>query len=168
MNKPTKNAQLIFEQEVLLQDIKDLAWVEGETMDEANPNRHLLQDICEDGNIDRVNRTLSNALADIVELLYPLTKDRLGNSTARSNYVKETSSYVITMNIPEDYSTTSLDVIKNNIHEYLVCRVMVDFTSRLNPDTVEVWSAKAEGAKENVSSTINMRMRRVRRFVSPI
>ncbi len=71
-------AVLLFKREQLIYDIRNLAYVEGDIMPEAQQHeRHTVQDIGEAGNIDRVTRILDLALSECSEWLYPFTKRRI-------------------------------------------------------------------------------------------
>ena len=74
----TLNAVLGFKREQLMYDIKNYAYIEGSVMDtDSNHNRHMVQDVGEDGNVDRVTRVLNLTVAKCRELLYPYTKNEL-------------------------------------------------------------------------------------------
>lgn len=87
----TKTVKLTFKREELLYDIRNNAYVEGDVM-QANTehDRHQVQDICEDGNIDRVTRVLDLAHAECAEALFPYTKENVEQETE----MDDTQTYV--------------------------------------------------------------------------
>ena len=71
----TKTVKMTFKREELLYDIRNNAYVEGDVMQaKTEHDRHQVQDIGEDGNIDRVTRLLDLAHAECEEALFPYTK----------------------------------------------------------------------------------------------
>ena len=59
----------------LLQDIAGMGYVEGDMIKtDDEHDRHQVQDIVEDGNVERVTRVLDLTFAEITELMYPYTK----------------------------------------------------------------------------------------------
>ena len=74
----TKTVKMTFKREDLLYDIRNNAYVEGDVMQEKTEHeRHQVQDIGEDGNIDRVTRVLDLAHAECEEALFPYTKENV-------------------------------------------------------------------------------------------
>ena len=70
--------RLKFLRKQLLYDIKNYAYIEADVMgEEKQHGQHVLAEIGEEGNVDRVSRILAVVHASIVELLYPWTISRL-------------------------------------------------------------------------------------------
>ena len=78
----TKTVKMTFKREELLYDIRNNAYVEGDVMlVKTEHDRHQVQDIGEDGNIDRVTRVLDLAPAECEEALFPYTKENVEQET---------------------------------------------------------------------------------------
>lgn len=78
----TKTVKMTFKREELLYDIRNNAYVEGDVMQvKTEHDRHQVQDIGEDGNIDRVTRVLDLAHAECEEALFPYTKENVEQET---------------------------------------------------------------------------------------
>lgn len=164
----TKNVTLTFYREALLYDCHNYAWIEGDVMktDDAH-DRHQVQDIVEDGNVDRVTRVLDLAIAECVEACYPYSKNPVGDSTEMDDTFAETDAYVVRLWVPDDFSQTTVTLIERLIHELLVCRVLYDWFSITYPDKAAIWKAKADEAELSLRSSLNSRIGRVRKFQSP-
>lgn len=162
---------LVFKESELLYDISNLAFVEGDIMPTQDEHdRHQVFDIAEDGNIDRVRRVLGLAHAECVELLYPYSRKCVGSSEYRDDVLTEEDEYAIMMKVPADMSRTTIDLLEKQIHEYMICRVLVDWmsiTNLKNPVSAQNWKAKLEEAKEEIQTLMNARIRRVRRTQTP-
>lgn len=87
----TKTVKMTFKREELLYDIRNNAYVEGDVMQaKTEHDRHQVQDIGEDGNIDRVTRLLDLAHAECEEALFPYTKEDVEQETE----MDDTPTYV--------------------------------------------------------------------------
>lgn len=169
MIKPrTKSVTLTFKREEILYDCRNYAYVEGDTMKTQDEHdRHQVMDIGEDGNIDRVTRVLDLAFADCVELCYPYSKVEVTDETALDDTLQERDTLVLNMLVPDDFSQTTVELLRRLIHELLVYKVMADWTSHTKPESEEKWAKKAEEAEGKISSSLNYRVGRVRRTLSP-
>lgn len=160
-------AVLLFKRDQLLYDIKNNAYIEGSVMDaESNHNRHMVQDVGEAGNVDRMTRVLDLRVAKCRELLYPYTKKEI-HRPVLDDKLREPGVYGIVMNVPADFSQTTLQLLERLIHEYLVCEAVADWMSITNPAKAETWKAKASDAKSEISMNVNTRMSRKRRRAAP-
>ena len=163
----TLNAVLGFKREQLLYDIKNYAYIEGSVMDtDSNHNRHMVQDVGEDGNVDRVTRVLNLTVAKCRELLYPYTKNEL-HRTELNDTLREPNVYGIVLSVPTDFSQTTLYLLENLIHEYLVCKAVADWLSITNTAKAQVWEAKAEEAEGEIRINLHNRIAGTRRGLDP-
>ena len=161
------NAVLGFKRDQLLYDIKNYAYIEGGIMDtESNHNRHMVQDVGEDGNVDRVTRVLNLTVCKCRELLYPYTKTDL-DSTELNDNLREPPVYGIVLSVPSGFSQTTLCLLENLIHEYLVCKAVADWLSITNTAKAQVWEAKAEDAESEIRINLHNRLARTRRRMRP-
>lgn len=163
----TLTAVLGFKRDQLLYDIKNYAYIEGSVMDTgSNHNRHMVQDVGEEGNVDRVTRVLNLTVAKCRELLYPYTKNEL-HRTELNDILREPKVYGIVLSVPTDFSQTTLYLLENLIHEYLVCKAVSDWLSITNPAKAQVWEAKAEDAESEIRVNLHARIARTRRRLRP-
>lgn len=185
----TKTVKLTFKREELLYDIRNNAYVEGDVMQaKTEHDRHQVQDIGEDGNIDRVTRVLDLAHAECEEALFPYTKENVEQETEMDDTptfvepveetpaeeftneitdAKPTGDYVIRLLVPDEYSKTTVRLIVRYIHEYMVCRVLADWLSITNPPAAANWKAKQDEELEGMKEAVNFRTGRVRRTQTP-
>lgn len=175
----TKTVRMVLKREELLYDIKNNAYVEGDVMQVKDEHdRHQVQDIGEEGNIDRVTRMLDLAHAECVEALYPYTKevveaetelDDIPSFVLKESEEEETEStdYEIFLLVPDDYSKTTIKLLVKYIHEYMVCRVLADWLSITKPSSSANWQGKADEMMESMRESVNFRVGRVRRTLTP-
>lgn len=163
----TLNAVLGFKRNQLLYDIKNYAYIEGSVMaTESNHNRHMVQDVGEEGNVDRVTRVLNLTVAKCKELLYPYTKNEVHRAELNDT-LREPEVYGIVLSVPADFSQTTLYLLENLIHEYLVCKAVADWMSITHPEKAEVWEAKAVDAESEIRMNLHARIAKRRRRLHP-
>ncbi|MCI7654318.1 MAG: hypothetical protein MSS51_08600 [Bacteroidales bacterium] len=163
----THNATLLFKRSELLYDIKNIAYVEGDVIRTDNEHeRHQIMDIGEDGNIDRVSRVMDLAMSQCRELLYPYSRMNVEEVEQRDDVLTTPEEYTIELLLPDDFSKSTLTLLEKLIHEYLVYRVLMDWmsiTNLSNPASATNWAAKMQSLQDEIESTLNARIRRVRR-----
>lgn len=156
-------AVLGFEREQLLYDIRNYAYIEGHVMQtESTEERHMVQDVGEEGNVDRVTRILDLCFAKVKEMLYPFTKNAISNHEL-DNKLKERRCYGIVLSLPADFSQTTLNLLENLIHEYVVDTAVSDWMSITNAAKAETWAVKAADAEQEIRRSLNYRIGRMRR-----
>ena len=158
----TLKVTLTFKRDQLLYDIKNYAYVESHVMPpDAEHAKHMVADVGEEGNVDRMTRVMDLGVSMCRELLYPWAKKEIEN-TDFDDTLKERQQYVIVMNVPTTFSQTTLTLVERLIHEYLVCRGVADWLSITNPAKSETWLAKAAEAETEIRTAIHSRMERTR------
>lgn len=175
--KPEKRVKvtLVFKRAELLYDAANYSFVEGEMIAEGDEcKRHQVIDITQDGNVDRVTRVLNTAHAECVEALYPWTKEEVAGDDAGADVavtlddvLREPEEYVVTLWLPEGFSMTTVRLVKELIHEYLVCRVVADWMSITNGDSEGKWEKKFSTLREKIKTALMSRRGKVRRKLKP-
>ena len=137
--------------------------------DQNDEIRSHVQDICEEGNIDRVNRMLDMAHAECVELLFAYTKEAIEPITWEDNEPRCECCgvYSIEMFMPESFSQTTVTLLKNCVHDYMVDYVLADWLSSVDANVAAKWTARCEEMKEKIGEAVNFRVRPVRRTLRP-
>lgn len=163
----TQVAVLLFKRDQLLYDVKNYAYIEGSVMDtESNHNRHMVQDVGEDGNVDRITRVFDLTVAKCKELLFPYTKHNIHHPVL-DDKLREPGVYGIVLQVTMNFSQTTLTLLEKLVHEYLVCEAVADWMSITNPAKMEIWKSKAEDAVSEIRMNVNTRISRTRRRMHP-
>lgn len=159
---------LIFKRSQLLYDIENNAYIEGSVMpkDTEAHNRHMVQDVGQEGNVDTVSRTLDLCHAQAKEMLYPYTKCEIRRADI-NNKLREPKVYGIVMCLPDYFSHTTLLLIEKLIHKYMVCKALEEWLSITHPQRSQIWREKAEETEKEIRSTMNHRRSKVRRKLHP-
>lgn len=164
----TKIATLTFKREELLYDIGSYAYVEGDVMrTDDDHSRHQVIDITQDGNVDLVTRTLNLVHSECVEMMYPYTKIPCEKEESRDDQLQDASEYTIRLLVPDDFSKTTVTLLSNLVHEYMVCRVLADWMKLTNPQSTADWQGKSEELSNKIRCCLNARCGRVRRTLTP-
>lgn len=147
----TRAVRLKFLRSELLYDIKNYAYIEGDVLGEnAGHAGHVVADVGEDGNIDRVSRMLSFAFSAVTELLYPWTKQESSDEEI-DDRLSEPDEYALDMDVPQGVSRTTITYISRLIHELLVYRVLADWLGITNPQAADKWAEKAAMAEVEIN-----------------
>ena len=170
------NVILEFREKELIQDVRSIAYSEGESIkaELASSGKNddgqltsLIQDIAEDINIDRLTRVLGLAHAEIEELLYPYTNKEIERCAWRDDTLKEKIVYRLDLKVPDTMSRTTINLLEHYVHEFLVARVLADWLTTHYPKSAERWVMTAENMKTSIQSCTISRMTRVRKRQSP-
>ena len=156
-NRDSRTVRLKFLRSELLYDIKNYAYVEADVMGEDRQHgQHVLAEIGEEGNVDRVNRILAVVHAAAIEMLYPYTKTEPVDEEI-DDIMQTPESYDIEMQVPLAMSRSSLQLLSRLIHEYMVYRVLADWLSITNPEAAANWMQKAEETATEIGRAKNRR-----------
>lgn len=148
---------LKFKREELLYDVKNLAYVEADVMGEERQHaQHVLADIGEEGNVDRVTRILAVVHDKVEDMLYPYTSmEPVEEEIDDRMWAPE--EYMIVMRVPKSMSRTTLHLLSKLIHEYMVCHVLADWLGITNAESAAKWMAKAEIKEKEIGRAKNQR-----------
>ena len=165
----TKAVTLIFKRSELVYDAENYSFVEGDIMKTDDEHaRHQVFDIAQKGNIDRVTRVLNLAHTECVEMLYPYTKAEIPDEQeALNDILTSPEEYKIELSLPKGFSISTVKLLNNLIHEYLVCRVVADWMSITNPGSQPHWEEKFENIKYKIQTSLVSRTCKVRRKLKP-
>ena len=158
------NVTLEFKRSEILYDIENYAYVEADIMKtEDEHDKHQLFDVGQDGNVDLVTRVLSLAHRECVEMLYPYTKSEPVDGTVLDDTLESPEVYIVEMSLPGQFSHTTVKLLKQLIHKYIVCRVMSEWVGITKPTSAEYWFGLLEQTKERIKTALMSRRTRLRR-----
>lgn len=164
----TKTVFLAFHREPLLYDIGNSSYIQGDVMNAKDEHeRHQVMDVCQDGNVDRVTRILNLAYQECVNMLHPYTKADVAKESTLDNTFGAPDIYEMRLIVPEDFSKGTVALLKNLIHEYMVCRVLEDWMSITHHAAQPVWEKKVQELNAKILTCMNARGGKVRRPLKP-
>lgn len=150
----------------LLYDCSNRAYVEADVMEVGQHGRHHLFDISDEGNVDIVGRIMDLTFARCVELCFPYSKKEI-EEPERDNALCDDDEYVLSLNIPDGFSETTVRLLNKVVHELMVCRVMEYFVSVAKPERTPFYREKGDLLEADLSAALNARTGRVRRPLAP-
>lgn len=162
-----KHITLRLYREELMYDIENNAYIHGDVTAEDGHARHQIMDIGQRGNKDRVARVLNTAYQECVNMLYPYAKKELTEDKEDTDVRTEPGCYVIELDVPSGFGISTSALLKELLHEYMVCRAVGDWVSISDAKNAGIWAEKVAHAKAKISSCINYRVQRVRRTLRP-
>ena len=165
--EPTKTVNLVFYRAELNYDIESYAYVEGDVMIVAREEheRHQCIDVMQDGNENLVTRILTLASDEVVEALYPYSKDPVVEGEEFTDELEAPERYELKLTVPETMSRTSVQYLRSLIHDYLVSRVLWEWmklTNIANPHSKANWEQMVETLKTNMKSAVRWRTKPLR------
>lgn len=116
---------------------------------------------------EQFNRSVSTAFAKCVEALYPYTKEAVEDGDETTNKLSHDTIYEIALLLPDDMSKTSISLVTNYLHDYIVCYALYDWYSLTSAGGGDDWLLRANAALEQVRTRLNARINRVRRKLTP-
>ena len=164
----TKKVTLNFKRQEILDDLKQYSFVMGDILDTNDEHaRHQIQDIAEDGNIDRVTRVMNLCMSECREILFPYTKEDVDVSEVRTNTLETVEEYNINLLVPDDFSDTTVTLLEHLIHEFIVSRIMADWMSITNKPETATWLEKADDVLTKIRRCKSKQTGRIRRKMHP-
>lgn len=167
--RQARTVRLTFKRSELIYDAENYSFVEGDIMKADDEHaRHQVFDIGQSGNIDRVTRVLNLAHTECVEMLYPYTKEDVPEEQeVLDDILTEPEEYNIVLALPDSFSLSTVKLLSNLVHEYLVCRVLADWMSITNPSSQHNWEEKMNSIKRKIQTSLMSRTGKVRRKLKP-
>lgn len=168
----TAGYTLTFLRDELLHDIKNLAFVAGDVMKADQPHDpHQLQDVGEDGNITWTTRMMDLAFRECVEALYPYSKRTVEDGGSMTDEYGELDEYVLALSgLPSDFSQTTLELLREYIHDYIVYRVMAGWvrkTDLTDKEAYKKWEDEWKDLRDKIGSSLIARIGLRRRVLWP-
>ena len=148
---------MLIKRKALLYDIENLAYTIADTGEFNRHTLHRVRDICQDGNIDRVNRVLALSYSKVLTVLMPIICKP--TPSGFGSHEETDIDFHILLNKKGDARfriTREREFnIKETIHEYLVCCVLADWLAITLPEAADVWKFRAEMALESLEETVS-------------
>ena len=162
-----KQVTLTFHRSELLDDVERIADLLSHGMPKDNHIRHMLADICQDGNLDRLARSMSLAYHLCEGFLHRYTRTDADDDNVLCNGFGWPEIYLMTLNIPDNFSEGSVVLVEKLIHEYICAYVIWDYLSLTHYEQAAEWYAKLGTLEEKIKNTTQIPGGRYRRPLQP-
>lgn len=142
---------MVFHKDELLADIAGNCEVVAMT---AQGDRHIVQDVLDDGNRELVERSMARSFSECVTLLYPYAKCLMG-SHRKDNKLEDVVAYEMVLDFENLRSETKLEHLKNCIHDYIVYKAVAGWLAKSLPEAnAGDWEEKAANLREQVATAL--------------
>lgn len=150
----------------LVYDIKNTAYSFADSNIKSDTDNHELHnvfDVGENGNMDKLARILDSAVEDCKEVLYRYTKASMNGGGYETDDWDECvgdpcndeDSYMLEMQVPTDFSQTSVHAMMVYIHDYVVYQSLYEWMLIVYPGGAEQFKVLAEEKKRKILSSTN-------------
>lgn len=140
----------------LMYDIRTGAWVIGDVMKtEDDHDRHQVQDIGEDNNVDWVARQLDLVHGIVLQLLQKLTSIYVHSTIDDDVIDYEREEYHYPLMLPVKMKQVTVKYLKELIHNLMVAWVIMDWMSITHKDEYQTWALKVEDLKEKIKDALD-------------
>ena len=121
----------------------------------------------DDNEVYQVRRFITEAFAECVEMLYPYSKGEIEADDEVDNSLVDDETLDMMLTFPKGFSWTTVWLIKTQLHEYIVCRVLAEWLGMTFPAGMGIWHEKAAIAKTKIQTSLLSRANKVRRKLKP-
>lgn len=151
-----KRVELVMLKSQLMYDIRTGAWVIGDVMKtDDDHDRHQVQDIGEDNNVDWVARQLDLVHGIILQILQKLTPNYVRSTMDDDEIDYSNEEYHYSLWLPETMKQVSVKYLKELIHNLMVAWVIMDWMMLTNKEDYPIWVQKVEDLKEKLKDALN-------------
>lgn len=155
--------------ENLIYDIRNCAYIESHTLaEDAGHVRHLVADIGEEGNIDRVDRVMALAFSLLVQRLGEWTRTDLDTGLKEIDDDRWIPcEYRVKVCLPRKNNATTVALLGHLMHQYVVTKVLYDWLLTAVPKSAEAWAARLAEIEDELERVTNSTDLCFRRHTSP-
>ena len=155
-NGARKRVELVMLKSQLMYDIRTGAWVIGDVMKtDDDHDRHQVQDIGEDNNVDWVARQLDLVHGIILQLLRKLTKATVRSTIDDDEIDYSQEEYRFPLYLPVMMKQATVKYLKELIHNLMVAWVIMDWMSITHKEEYQTWVLKVEDLKEKLKDALD-------------
>ncbi len=159
-DKETEIVRTKLSKEDILYDIANLGYIEGDVVGEdAIHVKHVIQDICQEGNVDRVER--------ILELVWLRCLDILSPVSAPDEELDRYEVLVAVKRIVLRRHSAAVRSIPALVRELMTATVLWEWLGISNARAAEKWGIKCEDLWDRLRSIVLRLQSPVRRPLSP-
>lgn len=157
-------AYIVLDVTQLLRTIETYAYTQAlalkkseEQTEDVERYRAMLKDIAQDDNISMVSRWMEIAFGECGNIVASYDKRPTAGSSASDNKQDWHDEYILYLNVPKTFPMATLNALTQQMHEYVCCRVLQEYTSILLPSVSETWANKAVMHEQAISDMAKAR-----------
>ena len=169
MNSQRIHKTMVLQQEELVQDIRNNAYIVADAIKTDNPDdRARIRDIAELNNREKMFRWMDLSVGMVANFLTLWSAKYNSGNTLVSDRYKELACYHIHLEVPKGFPENTFIYVKDLAHEFVVSRVLYEYLKIVWPDAAAVWKETADGLEEKIKDIANKQYGIIYRPFSPI
>ncbi|WP_321331873.1 hypothetical protein [uncultured Bacteroides sp.] len=153
--------------EAILYDIGNIAYITGDLMHSDVKDQSGVQDVNNEGNIDKVTRILNKSFNELVYGLTAFTKKDYTEDIVLDDNFSVPGEYVLELSTSLTFSSTNAKAVMTAAHEYMVDMVLFEWFTITKKDEFELYKMKADEELLKMKRYLNSRTKAVRRPLRP-
>lgn len=153
----------------IIDKIKDLAYIHAQSMTDVDDvKKAAYMDIAQDRNIERSKHMMELAISECVDMLSGMSKVTCSFREAADNHDDGIRpKYIIRLSIPDNLPKSVIQSIGYQVEEYIIGRIMQDWSELTIPDVSQIWANKALSAERAIREVRLFRVGQITRKLSP-
>ncbi|MDE6578422.1 MAG: hypothetical protein K2J82_07940 [Muribaculaceae bacterium] len=146
--------EITFSRDALLADIGNAAYVAADVEEGSTESHRLHQtfDICQEDNIERIDRLLSLAYSEARLRLLPVIAKGSGHRRRLSDVEAEKRDRRLRLCLPENGKEIRAAGIRDAVHEFLIARVVGWWLSVTLPASAGAWKERGDRLGESLEA----------------
>ena len=160
--------------ESLAYDISNYAYIVGDAMHDDTASHsphatHLVRDVMEGQNRDRINRVLDNAYHRLRGLLMPFLCQEMEHHSAPDNPGQQpvARGYAWHLKVPQSVTAAHIDRWGTEVYEYMVAAALADWFEVCAPSVAQVWKSRRDTDWRLLAESVKLHNRRAHTSLSP-
>lgn len=125
-----------------------------------------IEDIDDEDNTTTATKLLTNAFSEVVEILYPLTRDNVCCPECDTNDTEKHDELYIPLSLPHNFSEHSVHGMTEHAHQYIKASIIKGWLQAYGLKH-DVWDQEIEDNKDKLSRIIAHRTRPFTRPQNP-
>lgn len=167
--KPKVHKTMVLQQEELVQDIRNSAYIVADAVPTENPDdRGRIRDIAELNNRENMFRWMDLAVGMVANFLTLWSARYDRNNTLVSDRYKELPCYHIHMEVPLSFPENTFIYAKDLAHQFIVSKVLYEYLKIVFPDAAAVWKETMDDLEEKLRDVAKKQYGIVYRPFTPI
>ena len=142
---------MVLQQEELVQDIRNAAYIVADAIKTDNPDdRARIRDVAELNNREWMFRWMDLSVGMVANFLTLWSAKYMSDNSLVSDRYKELTCYHIHLEVPKGFPENTFIYAKDLAHQFIVSKVMYEYLKHSFPEAAAVWKESADDLEEKL------------------
>jgi len=151
------NLLVRLKREELIYDISNVAFITGDMMLSDVKLQSIVQDVANEGNVDKISRSLTRIHNELINALTAYTKVDTLEDIVVSDDLDIPEYYEISLTVPQTFSAPNAKSVMTAAHDYMVNMSLYEWFCITKKDESSVYEEKALKELRNIKSYMSKR-----------